>query len=209
MIETITKLVELPAGVAGPDPVSFDVRCNLVRCSSGLVLVDSALPGTAADVEAAIARLGGSWSDVVAIVITHRHFDHVAGLAEIAAECPSAAVMAGAADASEVETAFGGTVQRVGEGDRVGDMTILETPGHTPGHISLLHEDASLVLLGDLVGVRDGHLDFGPPAFTADPARNRESLARVVDLGTDRIVFSHGPEIPKPKEAVSTLLATS
>jgi glyoxylase-like metal-dependent hydrolase (beta-lactamase superfamily II) len=38
-------------------------------------------------------------------------------------------------------------------------------------------------------------------------ARNRESLGRIIDLDADRIVFSHGPEIPEPNKELRALLA--
>jgi glyoxylase-like metal-dependent hydrolase (beta-lactamase superfamily II) len=91
----------------------------------------------------------------------------------------------------------------------VGDLRVLHTPGHTPGHLSLLHEAASLLLIGDLVGSTDGVLDFGPSAFTADSALSRQSLRRMVDLQTDRILFSHGEEVPNPGTAIRQLLDRS
>ena len=64
-------------------------------------------------------------------------------------------------------------------------------------------------MIGDLVGSTDGGLDFGPSAFTADPASNRQSLARMVDLQTDRILFSHGGEVPNVRTAIRQLLDRS
>jgi glyoxylase-like metal-dependent hydrolase (beta-lactamase superfamily II) len=208
-VSAIIRLVDLPAGVAGPEPVSFEVRCFVVPSGSGIALVDAALPGTVGEIERSIAGLGGSWSDVVDVIVTHGHFDHVAGLAELVGRCPTARLWAGVDDLAEVENASGRAVQAAVDLDRIGDLTVLETPGHTAGHISLLHETASLLLIGDLVGVQRGQLDFGPPAFTADPDRNRASLARVVELGVDRILFSHGPEISQPSDQIRTFLAAS
>jgi glyoxylase-like metal-dependent hydrolase (beta-lactamase superfamily II) len=91
----------------------------------------------------------------------------------------------------------------------VGDLHVLHTPGHTPGHLSLLHEAVSLLLIGDLVGSMDGALDFGPSVFTADSALNRHSLRRMVDLQTDRILFSHGEELPNAGTAIRQLLDRS
>jgi glyoxylase-like metal-dependent hydrolase (beta-lactamase superfamily II) len=88
----------------------------------------------------------------------------------------------------------------------VGGLTVVETPGHTPGHISLLHEAASLLLIGDRVGSTNGALTFGPPQFTADPLRRDGSLARIVSLNVRRVLFSHGAEIADPNAAIRTLL---
>ncbi len=92
------------------------------------------------------------------------------------------------------------------DGDLVGDLRVLHTAGHTPGHLSLLYGPESLLLIGDLVGSTDGALDFGPAAFSADPSVNRQSLRRMVDLQTDRILFSHGEEVPNARAAIRQLL---
>ena len=92
------------------------------------------------------------------------------------------------------------------EGDRVHDLAVLETPGHTPGHISLLSEEGPTLIIGDLVGSADGEVTFGPAAFTADPILARRSLERVPTLGAERILFSHGGEVPEPDAAIGRLL---
>ena len=61
-------------------------------------------------------------------------------------------------------------------------------------------------MIGDLVGSIEGVLAFGPPQFTADPALNDHSLARVVGLNVDRILFSHGDEVQDPNAAIRDLL---
>ena len=102
------------------------------------------------------------------------HFDHAGGLAEVTERAPQAVVRAGAADLSEIRLE-GRAVEPLDEADRVRDLVVLETPGHAPGHLSLLDEANSLILVGDAVGnVGDG-LSFGPPAFTADQGQARAS----------------------------------
>jgi glyoxylase-like metal-dependent hydrolase (beta-lactamase superfamily II) len=98
-------------------------------------------------------------------------------------------------------------VEPLTAGDEVGGLQVLQTPGHTPGHISLLQEAGSVLLIGDLVGSLDAVLSLGPAAFTADPALSRESLARVMELGTQRVLFSHGAEISDPQSAIRDLLS--
>ncbi len=87
-IEPVVMDVHFPAGVAGPNPLDFDVRCFLVPRASGLVLVDTAMPGSAALIEAALDRLGAGWTDISDVVLTHHHPDHVGGLTEVMARSP-------------------------------------------------------------------------------------------------------------------------
>jgi glyoxylase-like metal-dependent hydrolase (beta-lactamase superfamily II) len=193
----------------GPDPVSFEVRCFVVADAGGVVLVDTGTPGSREAIGRALVNVGATWANVTDIVLSHKHFDHVGGLAEVSEQASRATIWAGAQDAPEISTIDGRVVQAVTEGDRVGELRVVHTPGHTAGHISLLHEAASLLFIGDLVGSVDGVPTFGPAAFTADPESSRGSLRRMVDLAPERILFSHGGEIPDPGPAIEDLLSRS
>jgi len=60
----------------------------------------------------------------------------------------------------------------VSDGDIIdgsGGLRVIHTPGHSPGHIVLLHEPSSTVLVGDAVFNR-GKLALGPDTLAADPA---------------------------------------
>ena len=208
-IEPVMTQLQVPPGMLGPDPLTIEVRCFVVVGMGGVVLVDTGPPGSSEAIGIAMARVGATWADVTDIVLTHRHFDHVGGLAESAELASGAAVWAGADDVHEIPFEGRRAVRQLVDGDLVGDLHVLHTPGHTPGHLSLLHEAASLLVIGDLVGSTDGALDFGPSAFTADPTRNRQSLRRMVDLETDRILFSHGEEVPNAGTAIRQLLDRS
>jgi glyoxylase-like metal-dependent hydrolase (beta-lactamase superfamily II) len=193
----------------GPDPLSIDVRCFVVVGINGVVLVDAGPPGTAEVIGQTLERIGATWSDVSDIVLTHRHFDHVGGLGEAAALVPRASIWAGADDAAEIPLEGGRVVLPLAEGGLVRDLRVFHTPGHTPGHVSLLHEALSTLILGDLVGSADGAVVFGPAAFTADPALSRRSLKRMVDLAPRRMLFSHGAEVSDPASQVLGLLAST
>ena len=193
----------------GPDPVSFEVRCFVVADAGGVVLVDTGTPGSGEAIGRALVNLDAAWANVTDIVLSHKHFDHVGGLAEVSERASRATIWAGAQDAPEISTIDGRVVQAVTEGDRVGELRVMHTPGHTAGHISLLHEAASLLFIGDLVGSVDGVPTFGPAAFTADPESSRRSLRRMVDLAPERILFSHGGEMPDPGPAIEDLLSRS
>ena len=205
-VEPVVSQVQVPPGMLGPDPVSFEVRCFVVASAGGIVLVDTCTPGSSEAIGRTLARIGAAWSDITDVVLTHSHFDHTGGLAESAELATGATVWAGTQDAAEIPTIAGRAVRSLAEGDRVGDLLVFHTPGHTPGHVSLLHETGSMLFIGDLVGSMDGALAFGPPAFTADPALSSRSLRRMADLGTERVLFSHGGEVSDPGEAIRELL---
>jgi glyoxylase-like metal-dependent hydrolase (beta-lactamase superfamily II) len=209
MVVPVVTQVQVPSGMLGPEPVSFEVRCFVVAVAGGVVLVDTCTPGSSEAIGAALAKVGAAWSEVTDIVLTHSHFDHTGGLPESAELASGATVWAGAQDAPAITTTGGRAVRPLAEGDQVCNMRVLHTPGHTLGHVSLLHEEASILFIGDLVGSAEGALSFGPSAFTADPALSRQSLRRIVDLQTARVLFSHGGEVSDPGAAIRQLLDRS
>jgi glyoxylase-like metal-dependent hydrolase (beta-lactamase superfamily II) len=197
--------LQMPAGILGPDPVTADVRCFLVPHESGVLLVDTGTPGSAAALTAGLAHIGAGWREVTDVVLTHAHFDHTAGLFRVLALAPAARVWAGAEDIPAVD-AGERPVVALKDGDHLRSFTVLATPGHTPGHLSLLDEAASLLLVGDLVGALDGTLSRAPAVFTADAAAADESLRRVAELDVSRVLFSHGEELADGPAALKRLV---
>jgi len=149
--------------------------------------------------------MGAGWSDVTDVVLTHAHFDHTAGLPKVLALAPAARVWAGAEDIPAVD-AGERPVETVKDGDQVRTLTVLTTPGHTPGHLSLLDEAASLLFVGDLVGALDRTLSRAPADFTADAAAADESLRRLAGLDVSRVLFSHGGELADGPGALKGLV---
>jgi hydroxyacylglutathione hydrolase len=83
------------------------------------------------------------------------------------------------------------------EGDQVAGFTVLETPGHSRGHVAYWRESDRVLILGDVmnnVNVRTGvpGLHEPPRVFTPDPARNRESIRRLAGLRPALMCFGHG-----------------
>jgi hydroxyacylglutathione hydrolase len=93
--------------------------------------------------------------------------------------------------------------RRLREGDAVGGFTVLETPGHSPGHVSYWREADRVLVVGDVlfgqhpVTGRPG-LHEPPARFTADVARNRGSIRRLAALEPAVAVFGHGPPMRDP-----------
>jgi glyoxylase-like metal-dependent hydrolase (beta-lactamase superfamily II) len=191
--------LHLPPGLMGPEPVDADVRCFLVRHATGLVLVDTGLPGSAAALGDALVQANATWSDVSDIVLSHQHPDHVGGLPEVAALAPHARLWGSPSDTFPVP------VDPLADGEEVRGLRVLATPGHTPGHLSLL-TGAGALLVGDQIGTLHGQVDRAPAVFTSDAEQAEESLRRVASLGAVRVLPAHGPELDTPADTFAQLL---
>jgi hydroxyacylglutathione hydrolase len=139
------------------------------------------------------------------IVLTHCHYDHIARVKEIAHMC-RAKVAIHAADAlglledtKSLSMNFGARSPgilpdiKLREGDTVGDLLVIHTPGHTPGSICLWSEKDRVLIAGDTV-FADGY--FGRYDF---PGGSRTELARSLErlsvLDVEGLYAGHGEPV--------------
>ena len=139
------------------------------------------------------------------IVLTHCHFDHTARVKEIAHMCKAkVAIHKNDArglleDTWSLSMHFGARSPGIApdivlnEGDIIGDLQVLHTPGHTPGSICLLAERDFVLFSGDTV-FTDGC--FGRYDF---PGGSRIELARSLDrlalLDVEGLFPGHGEPV--------------
>jgi N-acyl homoserine lactone hydrolase len=151
---------------------------------------------------------------ITRVVITHLHFDHAGGLALLPESVPVVVQRRewqGGADEATVERNFlqprdyRGSEEQVelvdGDHDLLGDGSIelLLTPGHTPGHQSVVVGDR-LVIGGDVVHYASGLDDLRLPMFGDDLDAQAESAKRLRalrDAGAT-VLPGHDPELLQP-----------
>ena len=86
------------------------------------------------------------------------------------------------------------------EGDMVADFQVIETPGHSPGHIAFWRERDGILIAGDvvvnmnLITTMVG-LDEPPSIFTADIGMNRQSIKKIAALEPRIVCVGHGPPL--------------
>ena len=135
----------------------------------GVLVHDSATGATAAidapDGEAVIAAADAAGWTLTDALVTHHHADHVQGLPALRARYPQLRVAAPAKEAARI----GGVDRPLSEGDyaRVGRLAakVIETPGHTAGHIVYWFEEEEIAFVGDtLFALGCGRVFETPPA---------------------------------------------
>lgn len=177
----------------------------------GDVLIDAGTPWDAGRILKQIRGL-----DITANALTHAHFDHYGASHAVCTEL-GIPLWCGADDVEAVErgrmVGLGGRMlpaakahpvaRALREGDEVAGFTVLETPGHAPGHVSYWRESDRTLLCGDVMWGYNPFTLRGdlrePYGFASpDPERNRESARRLAALEPALVCFGHGKPLRDP-----------
>ena len=194
------------------------MNAYFVREDDGLTLVDTTM--NAADQLLAVAeRLG---APIRRIALTHGHGDHVGSLdalkqrlgdsVEVLMPEIDAQIHAGEREKTRgswpaVETT---PDVRLYEGDRVGSLEVVATPGHTPGHVSFLDTRDRELIVGD-VFTSYGRVETTsrlywrfPLATTAtwNKEQNLASAQKLRALEPTTLYVGHGPALRQPVSAM-------
>jgi glyoxylase-like metal-dependent hydrolase (beta-lactamase superfamily II) len=190
-------------------------RAYLVEDDRGLAMIDSSEPGKFEAIEREIKQIDRRIDDVHTIVVTHWHTDH-AGNGEQIRQRTGATVYAHPVDAGVIDGRTSrperdGFLERlsgkmaksmdrytidheIGEGSTVpiaGGLRVIETPGHTAGHISLVWPERRVLFAGDAFG---NYFGLRRPFWlsTEDMAQARASIYKLAGLDFDHALPGHG-----------------
>jgi glyoxylase-like metal-dependent hydrolase (beta-lactamase superfamily II) len=207
------------------------VNCFLVEEDDGLTLIDTMIGGSAKRILAASEQVG---RPIVRILLTHAHGDHVGSLDALATRLPEAEVLISARDARlmagdqgldpgepvdklrgsypKVETRPGRTLSA---SDRVASLEVVASPGHTPGHVSLLDTRDRTLYCGDAYTTIGGvavpsklYPRFPLPYFATWHRPTTLETARTLRaLGPARLAPGHGKVVESPGAAMDAAIA--
>jgi glyoxylase-like metal-dependent hydrolase (beta-lactamase superfamily II) len=164
-------------------------------------IIDTGMTGSVGKIEEALSSLGLDWSSVGHVIITHAHPDHIGGLEGILEKATEAVVYASEEEIDRIESPR--SIMPVNDGDMVFGLQIVGTPGHTPGHISVLESVEGVLFAGDAVrgAAAIGDADDGvvgpDPTSTEDMAAAVESVERLASIEINTILFGHGHRVER------------
>jgi metallo-beta-lactamase class B len=201
------------------------ISAILVTGSDGHVLIDGGTEKGAEVIAANISELGFKLKDIKFLLISHEHFDHVGGIAQLQ-KLTGATLVASASAAKAMSTGLPGSddpqagmhqpfaaaeVGRVvsnGESVRFGNLmlTAMTTPGHTPGALSWRWESCdggvcrTMVYADSLSPVsRDDYKFSAHPAYLA---AYRASIAKIAASRCEILLTPH-PSASAMKERMT------
>jgi glyoxylase-like metal-dependent hydrolase (beta-lactamase superfamily II) len=205
----------------------FPVNCYLVEEEDGLTLIDAALPFSMKGIFKAAKAIG---KPITKILLTHAHEDHVGALDKIKEELPDVPVyislrdnrlMNGdhSLDQHEPQTPIKGGVPKrlktranvlLKEGDLVGSLAAIETPGHTPGSMSFFDTRTKALIAGDAFQTRGGMAVAGelkpwfpfPALATWSKETALDSAKKLVGYRPELLAIGHGEMVKNPVGAM-------
>jgi len=206
----------------------FPVNCYIVEEESELTLIDAALPYSSKEIMQAANRLG---KPITRIVLTHGHEDHVGSLDRLAKQLPQAKVyisereshlLAGDRIVLPNEPLMpikGGLSKKIktkpdvfiAEGDRIGSLLVVSTPGHTPGMMSFFDTRTKAIIVGDAFQTRGGLAVSGqfqwlfpfPALATWNRVMALESAQKILNLNPSLLAVGHGNMLLNPSKSIS------
>ena len=208
----------------------------LVREDDGLTVIDTNLGNTAAKIIAAAQEIG---QPIKRITLTHAHGDHVASLDALYKQLPNAdsieiafggrtaAFLAGdkslkpdepqAKLRGDFEPCRTAPTRLLNEGDMVGSLRVVASPGHTPDHIAFYDERDGTLIAGDafqtqaglaVAGVMNWLFPF-PAMATWHLPTAVASAQKLLALNPKRLAVGHGRVLENPADAMRQAIATA
>jgi glyoxylase-like metal-dependent hydrolase (beta-lactamase superfamily II) len=230
MIMKVTDNIELIPGVLA--------NSYLIIEPNGLTLIDTGLPRSGKKILDYLNALGFSPEDLKVIVVTHADIDHIGGLNYLTSR-GEAQVYASVIEGRAIETGIQsrelklrgllrylfGIVNffikakpvkvnhHLTEGDILpilGGLRVIETPGHTPGHISLFLQSQGVLFTGDsIISTSSGDLKVSSGMNTWDESQARISAEKQARLDPVIICPGHGPTVKNASEKFSEIFENS
>jgi len=182
-----------------------------------VTLIDTGLWVNWPSLRSELAEAGYDPADIDRILLTHYDLDHTTGLGRLSSEF-GGPIYIGQRDYDLATGGFdpplchhkglfhrlvrplfpiaGSDIRPVRDGERIGNFTVFDTPGHNPGHVAYVHEDGA-AFVGDLFWERDGKLT--PPVWL-DSYDMDELRASIVEFWSrapplDLLGMGHGDPI--------------
>lgn len=189
-----------------PAPAGWEVPNLYLLGQKELTLVDAGYPGDSMAEEILAAAHGRPLRQVL---LTHGHLDH-AGAVPWLKEKTGCTVLCHRLDGERLakrlqEAQVDGWFQ---EGEVIEaeskHLRVLETPGHSPGHVAFWIEEEGTLFTGDLV-TGAGSTFIGPPE--GNMLAYMHSLEKVLALPAKRLLPGHGPLVADPQARIRELIA--
>jgi glyoxylase-like metal-dependent hydrolase (beta-lactamase superfamily II) len=210
------------------------VHAFLLDDGNGITLIDALYDTDGKLILDEIAQMGRQPSDVRNIIVTHAHRSHIGSIAALKKVSKAKVysheweegIVNGHRKATRVSLlpkppfevyklqlglALGldghppcAVDQTLKEADQVGPLTVIATPGHTPGCLSFYWKEKKALFVGDVIATWP-RVEAGWAGLTLDMKQNVQSVGKLSDFGYAIDVLGVGHGEPVTSDAPSLL----
>lgn len=213
-------------------PSFFPVNCYIIEEKDELTLIDAAMSFSVKGIMETEAKLK---KKITRIVLTHAHDDHVGALDKLKEQLPDAQVYISERDADllrgnrslregEAQTPIKGGVPKkintqpdvlINDGDNIGSLTAILTPGHTPGSMSFIDSHSGGVIVGDAFQTFRGTAVAGtviplfpfPAMATWNKHQALNSAIKLLELSPSLLAVGHGNLLKSPRQQMEKAIS--
>jgi len=214
MLCQVFAVVEVLSGIHRVDGVNANTY--IVDYVDGeKILIDTGMPRSIQKIEHYLSQIGLKPSDLKLAVLTHCHIDHVGCAAELGRRF-GIKTLIGEEDSHYVTgerrlpppkglagvgfRLFGAFLSfepfkphaTLRDGESVGRLRIIHTPGHTPGSICVFDAETATLFSGDALLSSKGELKPPSPSFSLNHREAIHSLEKIMDLEVENLCPGHG-----------------
>ena len=177
----------------------------ILDCSEGTILIDGGMTDEhVVNIEKELKSIGKKWSDIKAILITHKHGDHIKNLPKLV-ELTGAPVKAHELEAPLIKAAVGVDVEGLKDHTLLpycGGIELIHVPGHSEGNSSYYLRKHKAIIAGDTIfGDVESNLMPPPERYCLDAAQATKEMRRLLDYDFDIFIYTHGKDIMKEAKA--------
>lgn len=212
-------------------PNLFPVNVYLIEEEKSFTLIDTGLPSMVSGI---IKFARENNKPIETILLTHCHDDHIGGLDALRQQLPDAKVIVPkresrflmgdmSLDQSEPQSPLKGGYPKkrvtyfdetLVEGNMVGSLSAVFTPGHTPGLTSYWHEKDKIMIVGDALQTQGGVAVAGtliwtfpfPAMATWHKQMAIQSVEKLLAFNADVIAPGHGKLLHSPNHSLLAAL---
>ena len=176
-----------------------------------IVLVDTGRPGQGKGILKELESMKIKPQDIKHILLTHHDVDHIGNLALLEDET-GARIWASKEDIPYIRgeknregiKKLVSIIMRVKKpkdithypgNQKIFDIEVIPTPGHTPGHVCLLYKD--ILFAGDLIRTSNGQIGPMRSFMNWNTEISRDSIKKVSDLSFKWVCPAHGEPVKR------------
>lgn len=200
----------------------------LIIAEDGLTLIDAALPFSTKKITQYIQSIGHDPANLNRILITHADFDHIGGVkalkkltgaevyaSRLAAEAMAEGISSRRLKLGKLSTPLVAFLEKTFHLPKIkvdeilspgqvlpilGGLEVIDTSGHTPGHLSYFAKEVGILFAGDSLHARTGNIEYNLyPSITWDREKMIASTSLQAELKPKIVCTGHGPVVSGPE----------